>query len=87
MLTPETAEDLERLVGAAAPLAQRHPARLKLLPVLAAHADSEDQAAIGDEVERAQVLGGQGRMAEREEVDRGSEPDPTRSGGEAGQEN
>lgn len=60
---PQRAQRSDALVGACAPLADRHTGRLEVLRPLAAHADAEQQAAAADEVDRAVRLGDPGGVA------------------------
>src|SRR6185436_11293891 len=70
----------DALGDARAPLVVRHPAQLELPGVLAAHADAEDQPAARQRVERRRGLGRDGGGAERQQVDRGAEPDAAGDG-------
>ena len=86
LLAPQPAHAVESLVGPRAALPDEDPARGELRRVLVTDPDPHDEPAARHVVERGEVLGGKDGMAEGQEVDRGAEADPPRTGGEAGEE-
>jgi len=78
---PRQADDLERLVEARAVLRHRHPKAVELARDRApAHAELE--AAAREHVRGRRLLGAAQRMMERQQGDRGPDPDPPRALGD-----
>jgi hypothetical protein len=72
---PERAADRDAFIDARAALAVANATRLELLGELAAHPDAEDDAAAREPIERGDLLGGDRRMSESEEVHARADPD------------
>ena len=81
LLGPEPPDDLQCLVGAGAPLGDRHPARFEFGRELTANADPEVEPAGGGDIERCAHLGQQRGRVERDQGDRVDQLD---AGGRAG---
>ncbi len=83
---PELAQELDALGKSRAALAQRHAARRVLVRELAAHADAEVESAPDHPVEGRHLLCNWDGVAQREQVDGRSEPQPLRARAQQGEE-
>ena len=79
---PQLAHDREAFAQPRAAFVERHAAGLVLLGKLATHADAEDEAPFRQMVERRDLLGDRGRMAQGQQVDvRAEHQAPAQHGG------
>jgi hypothetical protein len=79
---PQLAHDGQALAEPCAAFVERHAAGLVLLGKLAAHADAEDEAPFRQMVERRDLLGDRGWMAQGQQVDvRAEHQAPAQHGG------